>query len=107
MIKKLVGLSILAALSMSANGDVWSERKALHQLKEEIAALRVLAQQAQSLSDDNQREVFQYHVLLDDLKAIENGIERHLTKPFEPVAQMSVEAVGMNYSKRKQLEESK
>ena len=106
MKKYLIGILLFSSVVSAVQADVWSERKALTQLKEEVRALRILAKQAQAVSDDRQRDLFQYHVLLNDLKAIESGIEHHLTKPFEPVAQVSVEAVGKNYSKHKQYSES-
>lgn len=89
-------------ISLPALADTWSERKALVQLKEEVASLRILAIHAESKADSSTRVQFQYEVLLNDLKAIEDGLTAHLGKPFE--AQIpssdSKKRLGKGYTKR-------
>lgn len=102
--KLLVTTALFASLGISttAHADVWSERKALVQLKEEVAALQILARHAESKADSDKRVQFQYQILLKDLKAIEDGLTAHLGKPFE--AQIpssdSKKHLGIGYTKR-------
>ena len=99
-----ITISFLSAITLSNNviADTWSERKALVQLKEEVAALQILAKHAKSKSDSKNRVQFQYQVLLNDLKTIENGLTLHLAKPFEAQvpASGSREHLGIGYTKR-------
>ena len=102
--KLLTTTALLSTFGFSqvAHADVWSERKALVQLKEEVAALQILARHAESKADGDKRVQFQYQVLLNDLKAIEDGLTAHLGKPFE--AQIpssdSKKHLGIGYTKR-------
>ena len=88
-----------SATSVFAQNDVWQERQRLQHIKTEIEALKVLVKHSEIAKVKDQRAKFQYHVLTKDLDAIIDGIEHHLSKPFEvQKPQLKNKAVGENYT---------
>lgn len=91
--------NLLANLAIA---EVWQEREALVKISQEIEALEILIKDAERVSTQNTRLLFDYKNLQADLEKIRQGILAHLKIPMEPVIpEMSDFKLGENYSDMK------
>ena len=77
----IVSLTVVVALSCSAQAEVSAEREALAKLLHELQLIETWIAQAEGEREKDTRIHFRYDWLRQDIASIKTGIQEHISAP--------------------------